>query len=181
MILLLVAHADAATLTGKATVDGVCVPGVVVNAWPKEVRSFAGQAPYRSGPTAKDGHFALGLPPGQYFILAENETLFSYYGRNTVSVPDAGLDNINLPLVEKQQPELKEAPQVEGGVLGQVLQNSKPVPGAVVFVYPDLNSELKGFGLGMTAPTAEDGLFELPLSAGTYYLVARVRLSGGFA
>ena len=76
----------------------------MIKAWPKETYSFSGEAPFRVGPTAEDGHFELELPSGQYFILAESTTLFSYYGRNTVSVPEEGLANINLPLVEKSQP-----------------------------------------------------------------------------
>jgi len=180
-ILLVSATAMSATLSGKATVTGEGKAGIVVSAWPKGVLSFEGTAPYQVGPTSKDGIFSMGLPAGQYFILAESKELFAYYGRNTVSVPEEGLSNINLLMVPKDVPAVSVEPRIETGVLGVVLLDGKPVPGAVVFIYPDLNDELKGFGLGMAAPTADDGVFEVPLSAGTYYLVARVRLSGGFA
>jgi hypothetical protein len=36
-------------------------------------------------------------------------------------------------------------------------------------------------GLGMAAPTDQQGYFEAPLSSGTYYLVVRVRQSGQMA
>jgi hypothetical protein len=36
-------------------------------------------------------------------------------------------------------------------------------------------------GIGMSPPTDANGVFEFPLPAGTYYLLARQRQSGGFA
>lgn len=171
----------AATLSGKATVAGEGVAGITIMAWPKGATSFAGKAPHQAEPTAKDGRFAFELPAGQYYLLAEGVELFTYYGRNSVSLPEAGLQNINLLMVPKQTASFEAEASIDSGVVGRVTLDGKPVAGAVVFVYPDLNNELKGFGLGMAAPTASDGIFELPLSAGTYYLVARVRLGGGFA
>jgi hypothetical protein len=51
----------------------------------------------------------------------------------------------------------------------------------MVAVYPDLSSQLKGLGLGMSAPTDAQGYFELSLGSGTYYLVVRVRQNGQMA
>jgi hypothetical protein len=69
---------------------------------------------------------------------------------------------------------------VQTGIIGQLSYAGKPLEGAVVTVYTDLNQKLKGMGLGMTAPTGPDGVFEAETPAGTYYLVARKRNSGAF-
>jgi hypothetical protein len=69
-------------------------------------------------------------------------------------------------------------PLIETGIFGHAYSSGEPVAGVVISVYTDLNSQLKGQGLGMAAPTAADGLFEAPLPPGTYYLVARKRQSG---
>jgi len=72
-------------------------------------------------------------------------------------------------------------PRVETGVMGTVTWNGKPVAGASASIYPDLSSQLKGFGMGMSAPTDENGFFEVPLEPGTYYLIVRQRQSGAYA
>lgn len=107
--------------------------------------------------------------------MARGDGWFGYYGRNPVTVPADGMAGVNLPLVPAASPPPELTASVEGGIVGRVSRDGAPMAGAVVFVYPDLAAQLKGFGLGMSAPTDAEGRFELPLPAGSYYLVARAR------
>ncbi len=173
--------AQAATLKGKATIDGKGVAGIEILVFPGDVQNFTQAPAYRFGPTAADGNFTIDLPKGQYYLLAKGKELFTFYGRNPVSVPQEGLENVNLLMQPVKLPAPTQKAQVQGGVLGLVTDGGKPVSGAIVYVYPDLTSQFKGMGLGMSAPTSEQGLFELPLPGGTYYLVVRMRKSGNFA
>lgn len=180
-ICLFFSAAYAAVLSGKATVNGKAVSGITARAFPATALTLSGPAPHRTEPTAKDGLFQLDLPPGEYYLLADGGGLFTYYGRNPVTVPAEGLSGINLLMVTKQGPVPKARPRIDGGVMGFVSRDGKPVAGAIVFIYPDLSSHLKGFGLGMAAPTDENGFFEVPLPAGSYYLVVRMRKDGVMA
>ncbi len=174
-LLLCATSAAAASVTGKVALDGVGTAGVRVAAYPVTALSLAGDASFFSAATGADGLFRLDLPPGQYYLLARGGGWFSFYGRNPLAIPAEGVSEINLPLVPSAA-SLPELPAIPGsGVTGQVLHSGKPVANAVVFAYPDLSAQLKGFGLGMSAPTGADGIFELSLAAGSYYLVARVR------
>ena len=170
-----------AILTGKVAVDGAGTAGVRVVAYPLKVLALTGEAPFASPATGADGLFALDLPPGAYYLLASGNGWFSYYGRNPLTVPAEGLADINLPLVPAATAPPEMAATIAGGIAGRVLHNGKPVTNAVVFVYPDLSAQFKGFGLGMSAPTDEQGGFELALPAGSYYLLARVRHGSAMA
>lgn len=180
---LLVATASAfpAPVAGKTAVDGKGVADVRVVAFPATVLSLDGAPPFASPPTGADGQFRLELPAGSYYLLARGAGLFGFYGRNPLTVPDEGLAEINLPLVPATMPPPEVAASIGSGVAGKVLHDGKGVANALVFAYPDLSAQFKGFGLGMSAPTDADGRFELPLPAGSYYLVARVRHGGSTA
>lgn len=171
----------AATLKGKTMVDAESVAGIEVMAYPLTVLDFNSAAPYKVGPTAGDGQFEFELPKGQYYLVAQGDNLFNYYGRNPVSVSKEGLKNINLLMVPNSLPGPDNEPGIQTGVMGTVSANGQPVQNAFVMIYPDLSSQLKGMGLGMSAPTDDKGFFEVPLPAGTYYLVVRVRKSGMMA
>lgn len=177
-----VAEGSVVTVAGKVTVgaDKTPVAGIRVAAYPLESQHLRGEPPFASALTAEDGLFSLAVPSGRYFFIAEGEKLFSFYGRNPVTVTEAGLAGMNLSLVERNPQLATIQPLVETGVLGHVYADGKPVAGVVVTVYTDLTSQLKGQGLGMTAPTDEKGLFEAPLPPGTYYLIARKRKGGHF-
>jgi hypothetical protein len=179
--LMLATTAYAAIIKGKATVNVETVAGVVVMAYPAEMLTFSTPAPHISAATATDGLFSLELPEGQYYLLARGKELSAYYGRNPITVPEKGLENVNLLLTPDNLPGPQEKTAMETGIVGSVSLDGQPVKNAIVTVYPDLSSQLKGMGLGMAAPTDQQGYFELPLSSGTYYLVVRVRQSGRMA
>jgi len=121
------------------------------------------------------------IPEGQYYLFASGADRFAYYGRNPISVPEGGLDNVNLLMEPTNLPVPQPEGLVKTGVSGIVTHDGEPVSGAILMVYTDLSSQLKGMGLGMSSPTAADGTFEFPLPEGRYYLVVRVRQDGAFA
>lgn len=177
--------ATLASIEGKVTAPQPIAGGVQIVAYPASATSLQGVSAYQIEAAAEGGLFRLSLPPGQYYLLARGGGWFTYYGRNPVTVPPAGLTNLNLPLVPTTLPTPEAAAGVlanlpEGGIAGLVLHDGKPVTGATVIVYTDLTSQLKGLGLGMAPPTDENGTFAAPLPAGTYYLVARLRRDHSF-
>ncbi len=176
-------QASGTRVLGKVTVERGQKPvaGVRLMAFPADSLSLAGKAPLVSEKTGPSGLFSLALVSGDYYFIARGEGLFSYYGRNPVTVPEEGLQEMNLALVEETPPLPDAVPQIATGVIGSASVDGKPLAGVVVYVYTDLNDQLKGRGLGMTGVTDESGLFEAPLSPGTYYLVARQRQGGGYA
>ena len=171
------AGAGKAAVAGKATVNGVPVAGVQLSAYPLETASLTGAAPYRSALTGADGHYVLHLPPGAYYLIARGKGLFSYYGRNPVTVPATGLQQLNLSLLHREPSRPQIATRIRTGIVGRVTAQGKPLPWAVIYLYPDLTSQLKGMGLGPIGPTRADGIFLARLRPGTYYVVARCRQS----
>jgi len=155
--------------------------GVEVHAYPVSVLDFKQPSLHMTGPTNADGTFRLDLPVGEYYLIAKGENLFSYYGRNPITVADKGLKNVNLLVTPDNLPLPQAEPSLQEGVVGTVSLAGKPVENALVMIYPDLSSQLKGMGLGMAPPTGPEGYFELPVTSGSYYLVVRVRKNGQMA
>lgn len=168
----------AAPVTGKVTLAGGGVAGLRVSAYPLDVMDFSGDAVAVTEPTGDDGKFSLNLEVGQYYFFAEGTDYFTYYGRNPVSVPRDGITEMNLTLARRDTALPTTEPLITEGLSGQINFSGKPLAGAIISIYPDLNTQLKGMGYGMSTPTDENGYFELPLPAGTYYLVARKRANG---
>lgn len=181
VFLILSAAAHAASVKGKATIHTEAVAGVVVTAYPAEVLTFDTPPSHVSTATSADGLFSLELPAGRFYLFARGESLSAYYGRNPITVPEEGLTEVNLLMTPDNLPAPAERTPLGTGIVGTVSLDGQPVRNAIVTVYPDLSSQLKGMGLGMAAPTDQQGYFEAPLSSGTYYLVVRVRQSGQMA
>jgi hypothetical protein len=70
--------------------------------------------------------------------------------------------------------------QGKTGISGQVfIKGSKePLAGAYVNIYPDTISNLLGPSQFISSPTDQQGRYRLELPPGTYYVVARKRMSG---
>ncbi|TYO96372.1 hypothetical protein EDC39_11478 [Geothermobacter ehrlichii] len=166
-------------LAGRTMLDGQPVAGIRVFAYPRAATTLAGAAPYVSVPSDADGRFGLQLPPGRYFLLARGKNLFTYYGRNPVTIGETPVTDLNLGLVRSEQ-RAADLPQpfVDHGVQVQLLADGRPLPDATLYVYLDLTSDLKGMGYVMAGPSDAEGLVEASLPAGTYYLLARKRANG---
>lgn len=160
-------------IRGKVNFERLPAAGVEVEAYRADTIHLPAQPDFRSAVTGADGMFLIALPPGSYYLLARGAGLFSYYGRNPVLVPAAGLDEVSLGLV--QQPDKKDSDATQQFVIGQVTHAGQPQADAIVFIYTDLTTQLKGLGYMMAGPTDEQGQFELDLPDGTYYLIARKR------
>lgn len=162
-----------AEIKGTVNFERQPVAGVTVEAFRANTVHFPGQPDYRSDVTESDGQFRIDAPPGSYYLFARGSGLFSYYGRNPITVSETGLDDVSLGLVRK--PDANPAVNSGEFVAGQVLHAGQPQSDTVIFVYTDLTTQLKGFGYMMAGPTDDQGRFELALPDGTYYLVARKR------
>ena len=162
-------------ITGKVSDHRQAVAGVEVVAYPAAAGTLDGAAPFGAAPTTADGRFQLELPAGSYYLLARGGGWFAYYGRNPITVPAQGIRDLNIGLVATVPPPTLVAPFIDSGIVGRVLWDGQPLPGAIIYVYTDLTSDLKGMGYVMGGPTDGDGYFEIALPAGTYYLLARKR------
>jgi hypothetical protein len=58
------------------------------------------------------------------------------------------------------------------GVRGRVALKGEVVPGVVVFAYPDFDAGLDSAPVANSSRTNAEGIYELPLPAGSYHLVA---------
>ena len=179
--LLLASTSLAALIKGKATVNGGAVADVEVTAYPAELLTFEALPAHASSATTADGLFSLELPVGRYYLFAKGEHLAAYYGRNPITVPEEGLEEVNLLMTPDNLPAPAERTPLGTGIVGTVSLDGQPVQNAIVMIYPDLSSQLKGMGLGTASPTDQQGYFEAPIPSGTYYLVVRVRQSGQMA
>jgi hypothetical protein len=66
------------------------------------------------------------------------------------------------------------------GITGQIINklDGTPIQGAYVNIYPDTISNLLGPSQFISSPTGPDGRFMMTAPTGTYYIVARKRMSG---
>ncbi|NOY13178.1 MAG: hypothetical protein GXP51_05690 [Deltaproteobacteria bacterium] len=169
-----------AAVTGKVVVGTQRTPvaGIRVVAYPVDTQQLRGEPPFRSAVTAEDGRFRIELPTGSYYFIARGAQLYCFYGRNPVTVPKSGLTEMNLALAERNPVPPTVESRGRTNLLGQLTYNGEPLEGAVVTVYTDLTSQLKGMGLEMIAPSDAQGIFAAEIPPGTYYLVARKRNSG---
>ncbi|MCF6178921.1 MAG: carboxypeptidase-like regulatory domain-containing protein [Geopsychrobacter sp.] len=166
-------------VAGKVAAAGEGVAGVVVSAWPLATVSFIGPPPFQSVPSDKQGLFKMDLPVGEYYFLAQNDQFSGFYGRNPVNVSGKGVDDLRIALPLRHPLVAKPLVDALPGVVAKTTTAGRPVTAVTLMVYPDLNTQLKGLGFGMSQPSDEAGVAELQLGAGTYYIVARKRQSGG--
>lgn len=169
--------AHAATVSGDLKKISGSLAGVEVLAYPQNHPTLTGPTSYK-GEVDKTGHFKLELPPANYFLLVRGADVFGFYGRNPVSVPDAGIAGIVIPLVRSAQQPTPYTGDETDGVIGRLIYQGQPVAGAFVNVYYSTASGFRGMGLGLAGPSDEKGEFGLQLPAGRYFLLARKRASG---
>ena len=170
---LALASGPGTSVQGKVNFERLPAAGIEVEAYRADTIHLTAQPDFWSAKTTVDGRFNLNLPPGSYYLFARGGELFSYYGRNPVTVPEAGLADVSLGLVRRL--DYRGDGDDEDVVVGQVTNAGKPQADAVIFVYTDLTTQLKGMGYMMAGPTDEQGRFEMALPDGTYYLLARKR------
>lgn len=169
-------------LKGKAVYRDAPATGVVVSAFTDHAAGFSG-TPSRLAVTGADGTFALELPAGRYFLVAnrpeakEAPRLFAYYGGNPVTVTEKTAMEIGIncgavmPVAEKSLPG-------GTGIRGKVWADGNPLSGARVTLYQDGESIYRGMGQA-SAMTSARGEFAFNLEPGIYFVVARKRSGAG--
>lgn len=190
------ANAATGKVAGKVVYQTKPVEGASVYAYKEPSALFAkipDGGPVMTGP---DGTFEMELPKGRYYVAARKKgpgileilepgDYYSFYGGNPVEVEVARPAEVILSLVEKPpvQPDTPVDSEKggRGGLGGVVTLDGEPIDGAVINVYLDPNEGFRGMGYYMSPPTGVDGRFRLKMEEGTYYVVARKRLSGNVA
>jgi len=145
----------------------------------------------------EDGHFSVDLPAGKYFLVARKRAdgsrsgalapgdLNAHYPWNPVVVQDGqrlALGDFALAQVSEETYARRQEEGVfaktETLLAGRVeTAEGEPVSGIYVFAF--LDSRMVGKPVHMSAPSDDDGRFELFLaSAGTYYVGARSAFGG---
>ena len=150
------------SIKGKVNFDRLPATGVSVEAYRADAVHLSEHPAFRSDATAADGTFRLDLPPGSYYLFARGPGLFAYYGRNPVLVPDGGLEGVSIGMVQASYRE-GVVDALDDVVSGQVTNSGAPQAEAIIFVYTDLTTQLKGMGYMMAGPTDDQGRFELNL------------------
>ena len=171
---------------GRVALRGQLVPGVVVMAY-REFDAGLDAAPVaRSAGTNAEGMYELPLPAGSWFLVAAKTEatelsgvregdLFCFYGGNPVRVEPghAATVGFNLVRVGKDPP-----PDPAAGVSGILSdEDGSPLSGAVVYFYDSPAGGFKGIP-GFFVRAGEDGAFRARLRKGTFFVIARKRVSG---
>jgi len=65
-----------------------------------------------------------------------------------------------------------------GGIKGKVNNQGKPLEGAFVYLYSDYKGGFHGTAAYEAGPTKADGLFEVEIAPGRYYIIARKPVGG---
>ena len=171
--------ADAAVIEGRLVRDVLPVPDGEVAVYAKAgLEGDPVKVSARSGP---DGRYRLDLPPGRYYLAASSEGLWSYCGRNPVTVRDREELWIGFDLVKWEEPVYRPLPEgdIDGRVAGKVTWKGEPVEGVTVSLYLDASDNFRGMAFIRSVPTGRDGAFQIDMvPESRYYLLARRRGSG---
>lgn len=180
MLLLAPALLPAGTIEGRVMLGDEPLSGLRVAA--HATLDFSGEPLAVAEPTGDDGLFRLTLPAGTYALYARDAErgLFAFCGRNPLAVGEemvwAGLQAVPLaPAVWRPYDDAYSA-----AVEGKVTYGGEPLAGAYVYLYLDVDEDLKGQGYRLSQPTAADGSFAFDgLPESDYFLVARKREGAG--
>jgi len=170
-------------IQGRAAWRGVLVPDVEVRAFQKVEDIAAGKVVAVSETSALDGTYTLELPPGQYFLTAQDFAgepqpgkHFCYYSGAPVTVRTGSYTNVGFNLIRIPE---ETAPGKGGstGIKGEISYLDQPLERVYLYVYKSADDAFKG--PGYTILPVEKGNFRLRLPPGDYYLLVRKRAKGG--
>ena len=169
----------AAMIEGRVVSGDEPLPGVVVTAYAS--LDFTKNAIAHSAASDSDGLYRLVLPPGTYALFGwtDNRSRFAFCGRNPVNLKDGstwiGLQAVPVAAAKSGTYDDEYSAAIEG----RVLHDGSPLVGAYVYLYLDVEEDLKGQGYRQSLPTGPDGYFRFDgLPESDYYLVARHRQNG---
>lgn len=168
---------------GRIAWQGELVPGITVRAYRAIPDIAAGKAVAVSPASALDGTYALALPPGDYYLTAQDYAgapvpgkHFCYYSGAPVQVSDGAWVNVGFNLI--RIPAEGGAQTGQGsGIRGEITFQGEPLEQCYLYVYNDAGHDFRG-PAWFVQPVA-DGRFRLRLPPGDYWLLARKRAQGG--
>ncbi|HEY3307264.1 MAG TPA: right-handed parallel beta-helix repeat-containing protein [Desulfuromonadaceae bacterium] len=123
------------------------------------------------------GRYTMRLPQGEYYLVArgkkDGKVFFAYHGNNPIRVEG---DDVWVTLLAS---EVRPPLQGKGtaALKGVVTYKGKPVNGSYVVLYKPEAKRFKGLGL-RTESTGEDGTFDIPVSSGSFVVIAKKIESG---
>jgi len=178
LLLLAAASCDsrsAAVLKGRAVVDGRPAPGATVSIYDVPEKSAA--PPVKTALTGRDGTFSAELSPGTYYVAVRlnpaggGPALLSKMPPDPVVVGPGASDAGDMSLSQVSG----EAAARGMGVRGRVVDDGRPVAGALVYLYDGTDSGLKGPSYKASTRTDRDGSFQADVRPGRYYVAVRKR------
>nr|NIS40269.1 hypothetical protein [Desulfuromonadales bacterium] len=192
----LVSEPDTA-VTGRLVHDDKPLPGGWVYVYTKRDLDLMGPSYGASAQAGDDGTFRIELPSGSFYLAGRHRfsggefgqpqagDLNGVYAGNPVTVKrgeEVRIGDFALEPVDSEQQRRRLADgkfaRTETAFVGEVQdEDGRPVPGVFVFAY--LDSRMVGKPNFISAPTGQEGRFEIPLTdGGTYYIGARSSFGG---
>lgn len=173
-------------ISGKIRFEERALPGATVEVYLKSGKDRKTQ-PFAVGETDKDGSYRLDLPNGSYFIIGKKREngedgrprmLMAECPTNPVVVENGTFEVPPFALQEMGRSG-KLIPEPGTSLQGRVVAEGNPVTGAFVYVYTEGSADLKGPSYAVSVETDSNGLYQIPLPQGDYWLAARKRGVGG--
>jgi hypothetical protein len=178
-LLVVPTMACAVVLEGRVVSNDEPLPGVTVSAY--ATLDFNARPAASSAASDNDGYYRLDLPAGTYALYGWNndQSQFAFSGRNPVTLASetvwVGMQATSVAAVQASGYEDEYSAAIEG----QVFNDGVPLANAYVYLYLDVEEDLKGQGYRLSMPTAADGYFRFDgLPESDYFLVVRKRQNG---
>lgn len=185
------------SVSGRVVHDGRPLGNAWVYVYTDDVLGLIGPSYGAAAQTGADGRYLITLPAGRFFLAArfrgdgarfgepEAGDLNGTFAGNPVQIRRGqAIDLMDLQVrpVDREQLQRRQQQGSFGqsgtALSGEVLdQDGNPVPGVYVFAY--LDSRMVGKPNFISAPSDQEGRFEIPLTAaGTYFVGARSSFGG---
>lgn len=127
-----------------------------------------------SSPGSKPGQYRLDLPPGKYYLVAQDSKhtppFFGYHGLNPITIGDTYQW---IPFFVLPAPPVQCEPGFQG-IGGTILYKGVPITHGSVSAYTPADEPFRGMGV-LTNTIGEDGTFWFELPPGSYVVIARQR------
>lgn len=167
------------TVEGTATIAGATAAGAEIQVFTKAGTERSG-TPFASGSAGADGTYRIALPAGTYHVVARatvadggrSRIYKGEHAGNPVAVAPGGrVAGVDVTLTEMSSGGF--APRPGTGVTGRVSSGGRGVGNAFVYAYPAGAGTVRGPSYVAFGRTDGAGRFRLPLSDGSFRVVAR--------
>jgi len=168
------------TIAGLVSLDGRGYEGAIVSLYPLGEFTKPGAPELLTQTVSEEsGRFLIEAPAGIYLITARSKAgdLFAFFGRNPLRV-GAHQRGLTLPLVPAHEPLFSKNDTDTSLIKGRVLLHGHPVADAKVSLYLSAEAGFRGQPYATSAPTGEDGKFNMIIEPGSYFATVKKRASG---